>query len=414
LCETNGFSFHSLGIDERYPTNSILVKDIYKGGIYIEFTDNIFARKPEFNGNPYINIGLSDDSRLKFTNNLFQEVDLYLNANFNNCFIHFINNTFKNRHVTVSGASEYLYPHGSTYASEGYRVLPNMQSKLFKSQRLTERINEIDFPGKSFKNLEAELIRKVEADAPIDNTDLLKYIIDKEKKIIVRPEDVEFGRDKNTIISFRDNQINTIQIGGQKLFFLGKNKINKISTGSLSESIYYGPYNILDKERQFGIHHKSVFIALKEDAINRKDKSQELIFNREVLKCEQNLLNKERKAFKWFWDKSRKDRFILMFNSKSNNFGLSWTKPIAWMIGLNLVFFIILFSQISSFSLEVNVVLNSIGMFFELLLPTNSVSKVTGLDEINKAWEALNIIKNIFLTALIYQTLNAFRRFKNI
>ncbi len=413
LCHTHGVTFDSLGINECYPVDSTLSKDEYKGGIYIDFTNNHFSRDPIYNGNPYLNIGLSENARLNFFNNTFKEVDFYLNANYDNCFVHFAKNNFKNRHITVAGASEYLYPNGSGYASEGYRIGHDIQSKLFKSKRLSERINEIDFPGKNYKNVESELAKKIDNDESVNNSDILEYLIDQDKKISVRPEDLEYGKDKNTIISFRDNEINAIQIGGQKLFFFGKNVINKISTGHLSENIYYGPYNILDKERQFGIHHKALFIALKEDAIKRKDRSQELIFNREVLKCEQNLLRKERKTFKWFWDKSRKDRFILAFNSRSNNFGLSWTRPIAWMIGINLVFFSIFFSQISTFSFYKNDILHTIGMFFELLLPTNSISKVTGLEEINKIWEALNIIKNIFLTALIYQILNAFRRFKN-
>lgn len=407
-----GVSFEQLGISESFPEGSILSRDEYKGGLYIEFRNNLFTHDTNFKGNPLINIGMSDYARLSFKNNVFENVDVNLDANYNNCFVHFINNKFFNRHITLVGVHEKVYPAIGRLSSNGYGIKVEVQSRLFNSRRLKERLNEIDFPKDAFPEIKSRLNEKITT-GEVRLSDVLAYFIHRDNKLALCPEDIDYIETRNAILSFRDNEINSITVGGKRLYFFGKNKIKKISTSAYSEYLYYGPYNILDKERQFDFHHKTIFIALKEDAIRRKDRTQELVFNREVLRFEQSLLKKERKSFVTLKDKSRKDRFILTFNRVSNNYGLDWTRSVYCMLIVNLIFCLPFFGVNYSFSDSTSDILNTIGMFFEFLIPTKSIGSVTGLKHFNKIWEAFNLVKNVFIAAFIYQALNAFRRYKN-
>ncbi|MFD2567342.1 hypothetical protein [Pseudotenacibaculum haliotis] len=404
-CNSEQIKLHSLVIDEKYPEDSNLMKDQYRGGIYIEFKNCEFV-SIKSNYNSYVNIDLGQNARLTLTKNKFHNVDFYLNANYNNCFVHFDSNKFYNRHLTISGAVNNDGTHG--FRSNSWSISGELAGKLYAVKRLERMVNKNGYDKKH-----SELIAKLEKKENISNNEILDYLIASDNKYRINYSDIEYSQSKNTIVSFRNNEINKIQIGGQKLFFLGKNEINKICTSHLSENIYYGPYNRLDKEKQYGIHHKELFIALKEDAIRRNDKSQELIFNREVLKCERQLLKKESANFKWYWDKTRKDRIILTFNRLTNNYGLSWIVPIFWILGLNLLYCFFFFGFNYRLSLSWENFFNTLGMFSEFLLPTNNVEDITGIKNLNKGWEAANIIKNIFLAAFIYQTLRAFRRFRN-
>ncbi|WP_420551217.1 hypothetical protein [Tenacibaculum aiptasiae] len=409
LCASEGFSFKNLPISENYPINSTLVKHQYKGGVYLSFENNEFVRKPGFNGNPYINLGLSKYGKLNFFNNKFIDVDLYLNANYDDCYVNFSNNEFDNRHISLGAATEGDDTHG--LKSSNWRLTNMVFGKLRASKTFERRINNDGFIKAREKFYEKIKDEKIE---DIKNKDILEYLLELDSKLNINHNDVEFVY-SNVVFSFRDNKINVINIVGKKLFFFGKNEINKMETTDSSEDLYFGPYNILDKEKNHVYHHKALFIALKEDAIKRKDKSQELIFNREVLRCEQSILKSEKKSFKWlFRDKSWKDRVLLNFNEKSNNFGLSWVRPIfKWMLISNLIFIIPFLLFHYDFSWSLSNAFNTVGMFVQFLLPTNTIEKVTGLNNVNKIWEAFNIIKNVFLAAFIFQALIAFRRFKN-
>lgn len=395
-CINDNFSFNELPITESYPQNSKFVKDIYQGGIYIEFFNNEFVNDRK-GYNSYINFTLGVHSNIKFNHNIFSDVDLMIATPIDKTFVELINNKFLNRHLTISGAEN--CDNRKNYLLNGWSLKKDVIAKLYGAKRIEGKINEDNYLKKRNDSL-----NKIE-NSDISNKEILQHLIDLDEKIKVHHDDIEYSS-KNIIINIQDNLIKRIEISGKYFFFKGKNIIEKLSSKTSPELIYYGPYNQLDSKGKNARFHKTLFISLKEHAIKSKDTSQELILNKELLKCERHILREEGK-------RSGRDRFILWFNEKSSDFGSNWILPIKWILLINFLFFLIFFSANWKLSLELSDILNSLGLYFELLIPTNSLAKILMTSEINKGWEALNIIKNIASSALIYQTISAFRKFKN-
>jgi len=432
LCGVEPIVFDQLVINESYPSNSRLSKHQYKGGVYIEFANCNFVQSKKYAGNPYINLDLGSDCRVNFRNCVFENVDLYVAATKDNCFLSFVKSIFKNRHITIGGGID-IDIKESVLGSDGFHIKSEIQTKLQKLGRLEERLNEEKFHNKVYQ-IENEIIELLENGKQIPEELFVKYKINSNKKIRLNTDDIEFSKDKTVIISFRDNEINEINFWGKKFFFLGENKINKIISQENPLGIYYSPYTKLDTTGQYARHHKPIFIMWKKIVRENGDNTQELIFNRELLKCEKQILKEESKSFGLIKNKTYKDRFVLWFNNISSEYGLNWIRPVLLVLFVNFGFSCLYFILNSSMDLSLSkiidtvgsfigfnspayitseTILNSIGKSFELLLPTNSIAKVTGNTGINRIWEAGNILKNILNAALIYQALIAFRKFKN-
>lgn len=401
-CKSELFTFDMLTIKDEYSKkNSKLMIDKYKGGIYICFENIVF--KSFENYNSYIRVLLNKEGRLIFKNCIFTGVDVFLKVK-DNSSIYFYKNEFNNRHLTINADVEHDDITGFKTGNNHIKI-ENL-SRIYASRQLNS------FIRRSHKNdslqFKEEILRKIKNEEDITITDVVKYMIDKDYNLSVTPSDVEYSNKTNTLITLRDNIISEIKISGKSFYFLGVNKIEKISPSSTPDAIYWGAYNELDKKGKNARNHKFTFISWKEYALKGKDKSQELILNKELMQIERHILNKENT------NKSLKDRFILWFNSFSSDFGTNWIKPICLILIINLLFIVILFNELEySFIFTGAAFFDTFGLFIEFLVPIQSVEKILDVKELNRGWEALNIIKNILLSILLYQSIVAFRRFGN-
>lgn len=390
------FYFDCLQIDESFPECSTLVDKKYNGGIYLEFRNNVFlAGRSDYNC--HVTFDIRNYNYIKFIDNKFENVDLFIGFSSVDSFVELRGNYFDSRHLTIGGGNI------TTHKSGEWRLNKEIAGKVLGAKRLEGFINSKDYNKKR-----DELLRKIsKKENDISTKDILSHLINTDNKISIDAKNVEYP-DKNSLIRIKNNRINEIKISGiVKYYFKGVNNIKKITSEILPSYIYLGPYQNIDKKGQHHRQHKELFIYLKERTIANKDKSQEYIFHKEILKCERAILKEEGSV-------SLKDRFLLLFNEKSNNYGLNWVMPICWILLINTCFcLIVTYSFGYRFDFNWNNFFNTIGVFSEFLIPTNSVSKVLDLKELNKGWEAFNIFKNIFISILAYQTITAFRKYKN-
>ncbi|WP_143764413.1 hypothetical protein [Cognaticolwellia mytili] len=408
-CRRNQFIIHGLGMDEMIVEGSVLSKDQYKGGIYLCF-ENVLFEPLVPDKNSHIVVSLGDDCRTHFESCVFDDVDLYFKADGKNIFAHFVKNKFLNRHTTLNGAANYETERG--YSSNNYRIKAESQSKIYAANRLCEFVYQNEMKDDVYSKLAIETMNKIESGDDINQNDVLAYFIDQDRRVKIDSNDVEYAGNKSVIISLRDNIVSELKIGGKSFYLIGKNKIDKITMNSSPEHIYYGPYNELDKLGVNARSHKSILIYWKEYALRSKDKSQELILNREIMKAERHLLRFEKTSSCFPFDPSSKDRFILWFNEFSSDFGTNWFRPVYIIMTLNLIFVAVLFGGLGySLNTSLPVILDTIGMYFELVLPTKSVADVLKVEDLNRGWEALNIVKNIIASAFLYQMVVAFRKY---
>lgn len=116
----------------------------------------------------------------------------------------------------------------------------------------------------------------------------------------------------------------------------------KHPTELMSPIIAWGPYQkIMPREtdhqypraqvRADWILHKELLSELKEYSEREEDHAQTAIYTREIMICDHQLLKFEGYA-------SWQDRIALGFSSIVSNYGISWTRPLAWLTFANLVY----------------------------------------------------------------------------
>ena len=411
---------HQLGMDEKAVEGSNLSKDVYKGGIYLQFNNVIFSQSKK-NGNHYCQFVLGSNARIDFEKCVFRGVDLYLSAQEECNYVYFRDTKFDNRHITIAGGS--VHERRTGHGSNDYSISPEIIAKKAAAKRLTRKINEdeksITYSGllKSIsedsdaRTVDEYLEGKIRAN-DVNVRDILFYLVNADQRIEVDQNDVSYSREKVAVISFRSCEIVDARIGGQKIYFVGKNSIEKVSNISNAENVYFGPYNILDKKGLNVRHHRPMFVARKEYATKTNDRALELISNRELLRIERHILREERGSSFNILSPALIDSFVLWFNDKINDFGMNWFFPVSLIFITNLAFSIILFCGLGyELDLSPASIFNTIGMYMELLIPTNRVETVLGNRDLNSGWEGLSIIKNILTSIFLYQAVVAFRKY---
>ncbi len=419
----NMLCLHPLSTSEKINGESHLVKDKYLGGIFLVFNNITYLTKDR-SSNHYININLGPAARIDFNRCVFDDVDLYISAQEERNYIYFQNTEFKNRHVTINGGSNSEKRNGQ--GSNSYSISPDLIAKKAAAKRLTKLITEkeSDFDGNNFLRLlesaskgnkvasiEDYFNNKISRGNP-DIRDLLLYQMSQDQRLEVVQDDVLYTNKKTAIICFKKCTITKVVTYGGKIYFIGENRIETISTKSSPEDVYFGPYNSLDELGAYARIHRPMFIAWKEYATKTMDRSLELILNRELLRIERHLLKEERKGSSFFISLSLVDSFVLWFNDVSSDFGMNWVKPLLFILFINLIFSI---GLLLSLGYELNITFpnafHNFGVFMELLSPLNSVSDILGENIAAKGWEGLNIIKNIVASVFLYQVIISFRKY---
>lgn len=414
---------HQLGIDEKAVEGSYRSEDEYKGGIYLHFRNVIFSSSEE-SGNHYFQFVLGSNARVDFDSCVFRGVDVSLSAQEEFNYVYFRDTKFDNRHVTIVGGSSHESRTG--HRSNHYSISPDIIARKAAAKRLTRKINEDekgltewDVSGlldsisgeNEARSVEEYLNGKIKTD-DVTIRDILLYLFNTDQRVEVGQNDVNYAKEKIAVISFNSCDIVDARVGGRKIYFVGENRIEKLSNISNPEDVYFGPYNILDKKGLNVRHHRPMFVSRKEYATKTNDRTLELISDRELLRMERHIVREERKSSISMLSPSLRDSFVLWFNDKTNDFGMNWLFPVSLIFITNLAFTALLFFSLGyKLDLSPENIFNTVGMYMELLIPTNRVETVLGNKDLNSGWEGLSIIKNILTSIFLYQAVVAFRKY---
>lgn len=403
----SNIDFMPLLCDEYKKNKLKTFAEKYKGGIYIVFENNLFYTSIN-NYYSYLYMILGENAKIVFINNNFT-IDLYLSATQDNTHLSLISNKFDNRHVTISGAKK--SNEGITYGSNGWFLKDSIYAKYIRKKRFERSIN------KDHSSFLSDIKDKLKDDN-VDISDLLKYLISSEEKISVGIDDIVY-KEKISNIQIKDNEFIKLAVLNNGFYLKGKNIIKKFEVSMDFYQVYFGPYNVVDIEGRYPRQHKRIFADMLSKSILNKDKSQEILFRREIMKCDRVIFEEEipsqyRGLSRIKHDKSRADRFVLWFNHVSNDFGMNWYKPIYIILGINLIFSLCVYYFLGyEISLKLSDIFRTLGEYSSFLIPTNSVSKVLEIPNLNKGWESINLLKNVLFSVLIYQSITAFRKYSS-
>ena len=156
----------------------------------------------------------------------------------------------------------------------------------------------------------------------------------------------------------------------------------------------------LETEEPSSIQKKrETYRNLKIVALENNDAPQALVFYAKEMETYSRTLS---------WKKGERiDKCILWFNRKTNNFGLSWVRPIGWIFGFGIVLYGLL---LWSLCLDIGH-WDNWTKFPVFLIPTHKA----GTEFIAGQWGLLaysiDLVFRLIETTLIYQTIVAFRKF---
>jgi len=163
------------------------------------------------------------------------------------------------------------------------------------------------------------------------------------------------------------------------------------------------PRNITTKDNspdKLKENYRQLKMAMKK----QEDNFQALIFEQEEMRAYERLLKEK--------DGDWEERFILLTNEYSNNYGKEWITPITWMTIFNVLFFVLIGWSISGQDLHVlNSYLEFPSRFLHLFNPTHQPNLIhEGINNHNIAL-IIDFISRIFSSYFIFQTIRSFRKY---
>ncbi len=143
---------------------------------------------------------------------------------------------------------------------------------------------------------------------------------------------------------------------------------------------------------------RDVYRILKNVAMENNDAPQALRFYAKEMETYSKTLS--------ITKENALDRFILGFNRRTNYYGLSWFRPIIWIVGSGVIFYI-------SLLLSLNMSVFDCGNWKEFPIFLNPTHKTEFIDRANWHFLAnsIDLLFRLIETTLIYQTIVAFRKF---
>lgn len=215
--------------------------------------------------------------------------------------------------------------------------------------------------------------------------------------------------DQYPLLILNNNIFKGLDLFNKKSFLAGRNEISYFSNRSLNPK-NFGQNNLLDKENEYFVLNKGVINSWYYDSTNDYLKKQKL--RRELLNIELQIIKKEKKETSSLYNYSLKDEFLLKFEKYTNDFKLNWFLSFKWIILIQLLFCMIVL-LLNNYEVKFNIdsILFSLGLYFELLNPTRSIARTINLESHQHFWEGISFIKNFILSILFFQLISAFRKF---
>ena len=360
---------------EQYPADlSTVTENKFSDGLFICFKKNIF--KSSIKGNAWMQLSVDRGCYLELTDNIFDQVDLYVGATafvgqHSEIFCNFKNNIFDNRHLTIGTCGG-----ESSIAANNEIILP---SDMVKKMRNIDQMK-----------------------------DFLKSQYPETENIELKPEYVEILKTNDKIhLVFNDNQINALNIDHFSVFLQGANQIKKLPIHPREIDIYWNEKTIIDPEGEHVYHNRDFLIELKKKFKNKEDSLQERLIQREIIKCEAQILKKEGLMSAW------QNRFIMFMSRVISNYGISWIRPLIWLCFLNFSLSALAYAYMNYYGLEFK--LDSLFyVLFESLNPTSNLGDTMFSKNIGKTYPTLSIINifhKVFFGMAAYETIKIVRRF---
>ncbi|WP_306568657.1 hypothetical protein, partial [Flavobacterium lindanitolerans] len=199
-------------------------------------------------------------------------------------------------------------------------------------------------------------------------------------------------------------------------------RLNNVSIDKIRPSNVYW---FDDSQVQIEVHEQSesekakrkreIYRQLKQALKNHGNQIDSLIFQARELKCMRDELNNSKK-YNW-------DERLIMTVSQSNDYGLSWSKPVGIVFFITFLLYITILPAISdkilfSFSLvnkditqTWDVFINNFKTFWNLFNPVRRFDLTYG-ETIQSDWiYFLDLLHRIFLGIMIFQIIKAFRKY---
>lgn len=161
-------------------------------------------------------------------------------------------------------------------------------------------------------------------------------------------------------------------------------------------------------------HIRETYRILKHESIKQNNKIQALEYHAEEM--DSFLSELRNKGLKWY----ENDRFVTEFNRLSNYYGLSWRRGLGWLLSISILGFILYWISLSTprpvvFSLNTTLIetWKSIGQVFGYYLQfTNPAHNIEFMEEHAGSWSyVVDIVVRLFVGLVIYQTIQAFRKY---
>ena len=305
-------------------------KNEYTDGINIIFEKNTFIRAADEQSNCKANISLTSGSYITFCDNEFKQVDLGVYfADEEYIFTDLIKNTFDNQRVITGNVDK----QGVAYTHLGGRVKPNIVREISVHKQVGEKVNELH--NKDLYDTVEKIKNTQKSYTLVKNglQEIIQLLLYFNEKINVLPEHISPQPITNrNMVRIIDNQLNQLRFSGAvNFYFRGINNIEQIILEGNEANIHWGPYQELDEDGQYAHSHKQLFLTLKARAIENQDKFQELIYQREIAKCDWAIIKDENLLT------SFQNKMVLLVGWAFSDHGTSWLRPFIYLIIVNTI-----------------------------------------------------------------------------
>ncbi|WP_163709982.1 pentapeptide repeat-containing protein [Mangrovibacterium lignilyticum] len=158
---------------------------------------------------------------------------------------------------------------------------------------------------------------------------------------------------------------------------------------------------------------RETYRILKHESLKQNNRIQALAYH--ALEMEAYRIELRDNGCKWY----ENDRFITGFNRLSNNYGLSWRRGLGWLFGISVLGFIVYWLLLSSrpiiptLDTTLSDTFMSVGKVIGYYLQfTNPAHDIEFMEVYSGSWSyATDILVRLIVGLLIYQTIQAFRKY---
>ena len=374
---------------------------------YLVFKNNLFRSNIKGEEIPSVEFSLKSGIYLEVKDNIFEHVDLscFLHSNQYN-FLEIEGNELKQNYLSIASAIDKNYSDASS--KEFWRMDSNFVADNITTKQIEEDINREE--NQSSQEKLVNLTDKIKSE-PHDSKNFLEFNYYDKKQIKVSRDDL-LPASNSSYIRVKDNYIyKLVTEMTTPAEIVGNNEVSAIIKGkrgseatfepetrvrNIESNLYWGPYNKINPEYKYALGNLGFFLSMRNRVVALQDKHQEVIINRELLKCKETLLKTEKLPSTW------QEKLILWFGRKVSNHGTSLWRPFACVLGLNIITAPVIFY----FSATDFTVVEFFRDFLNLFNPFSSIAP-----EAHPWLLLVYLIQKAFLYLFIYELIRVGRRF---